>query len=47
MFYERAIAELGDSAFDEELYLHFTKFEIKHKEFDRARVLFKFALENL
>ena len=42
--YERALAEL---AVDEPFLIQFTKFEIKHKEYERANVLFKYGFEKL
>ena len=45
--YERALSELGHVALDEPLFLAFTRFEIKCKSFDRAQVLFKYALDKI
>jgi crooked neck len=47
LYYEKAIAELGVDAFDENFFIQFTKFEIKNKEFERAKILFKFALDKI
>ena len=47
LFYERCVAELGSKAYTEEFFLPFTRFEIKAKEYERARVLFKFALDQI
>jgi crooked neck len=47
LFYERALAELGPKAFDENFFLQFTKFEIRNKEFERAKILYKYALDNI
>jgi len=47
LFYERGLAELGEKALDEDFFINFTRFEIKSKEFDRARVLFKYALDQM
>lgn len=41
------MSELGKEALDENFLMVFAKFEIKRKEFDRAKVLFNYALENL
>ena len=46
-FYERALAELGEKALTESFFLAFCRFEIKCKEFERARVLFKYALDRI
>ena len=47
LYYERALAELGDKALNESFFLAFCRFEIKCKEFERARVLFKYALDRI
>jgi len=41
------MAELGKEALEENFLMRFTKFEIKCKQFDRARLLFKYALDKL
>jgi|TARA_B110001450_G_C17375809_1_gene381633 hypothetical protein len=41
------MTELGKEALDENFLIKFTKFEIQSKEFDRARVLFNYAIEKL
>lgn len=41
------MSELGKEALDENFLTIFAKFEVKRKEFDRAKVLFNYALENL
>lgn len=46
-FYERALSELGKLAFDENFFIQFTKFEIRCKEFERAKILFKYGLDNI
>jgi len=45
--YESALADLGNKALVEEFFINFIKFEIKQKEFERARVLFKFGLDHI
>lgn len=45
--YERALAELGKRAFNEQFFIMFTKFEIRQREYDRAKILFEYALENI
>ena len=45
--YERALAELGQEALDENFMIQFVRFEIKQKEFDRAKTLFRYAMEKL
>ena len=42
-----AIETLGDDFMDERIFIQFAKFEIRLKEFERARALFKFALDRL
>lgn len=44
---ERTMEELGQEALREEYFITFGRFEIKNKEYDRAREIFKFGLENL
>lgn len=41
------MSELGKQALDENFFIKFTKFEIQNKQFDRARILFNYALEKL
>lgn len=45
--YTMAIETLGDDFMDERIFIQFAKFEIRLKEFERARALFKFALDRL
>ena len=45
--YERALAELGKRSFNEQFFIQFTKFEIRQREYDRAKILFEYALENI
>jgi len=47
LYYERALAELGEASLKEEFFLAFCRFEIKCKEFDRSRILFKYALDRI
>ena len=47
LFYERCLAELGPTAFDENFFLQFTKFEIRNKEFERAKILFRYGLDQI
>ncbi|KAK6495370.1 NineTeen Complex (NTC) component [Arthrobotrys musiformis] len=42
-----AIEHLGDEFIDEKLFIAFARFETKLKEFERARALYKFALDRL
>jgi crooked neck len=42
-----AIEALGTDFMDERIFIHFAKFEISLKEYDRARALYKFALDRL
>ena len=41
------MAELGKEALDENFLIRFTKFEIKCKQFERAKMLFKYAIDHL
>lgn len=45
--FESALSDLGDKALDEDFFILFIKFELKMKEIDRARVLFKFGLDRI
>ncbi|CAN0555836.1 unnamed protein product, partial [Ectocarpus sp. 12 AP-2014] len=45
--YERALAELPDSEKTEKLFSAFAHFEERCKEFDRARVIYKYALDQM
>ena len=45
--YEKAVEELGCYSCNEEFYLAFTDFEIRCHEYDRARVIFKHAIEKI
>lgn len=46
LYFERAIAELGEKAYDENFFINFTWFETKQDEYERAWVLYKFGLEH-
>lgn len=46
-FYERAFVELGELAIDADFIQQFCDFETKAKEYERARVLYKFGLDKL
>lgn len=45
--YERSIEFFGEEYMDERLYIAFAKFEEHQREHDRARVIYKYALEHL
>ncbi|XP_046981813.1 protein crooked neck [Schistocerca americana] len=45
--YERAVEFYGEEMMDEKLYIAFAKFEEGQKEHDRARVIYKYALEHI
>ncbi|CAG0883503.1 unnamed protein product [Darwinula stevensoni] len=45
--YERAVSFFGDDHLDERLFIAFAKFEEGQKEHDRARVIYKYALDNI
>ena len=42
--YERAIDFYGDEFLDERLFVNFAKFEERQREYERARVIYKYAL---
>ncbi|TRY64125.1 hypothetical protein TCAL_08221 [Tigriopus californicus] len=43
--YERAVEFFGEEYMDERLFIAFSKFEENQKEHDRARVIYKYALD--
>lgn len=45
--YTKAVELLGEDANDETLFIEFAKFEERCKEFDRARVIYKYALDHI
>ncbi|KAJ1970375.1 NineTeen Complex (NTC) component, partial [Dimargaris verticillata] len=45
--FTRAIEFLGDDHLDQKLYVAFAKFEVRAKEYERARMIFKYALDRL
>ena len=45
--FERALAELGKRSFNEQFFIQFTKFEIRQREYQRAKILYEYALENI
>ncbi|KAI4538113.1 hypothetical protein MG293_011516 [Ovis ammon polii] len=45
--YERAVEFFGDEHMDEHLYVAFAKFEENQKEFERVRVIYKYALDRI
>ncbi|GLV37255.1 crooked neck [Carabus blaptoides fortunei] len=45
--FERAVYFFGDEDIDERLYIAFARFEENQKEHDRARVIYKYALDHL
>jgi len=47
LVYERALKELAEDAHRENFFVAFAKFEETCKEFDRARVIYKYALDNV
>ena len=38
---------MGHKAFDENFFIQFTKFEIRFKELERAKILYRYALDNI
>jgi crooked neck len=42
-----AVETLGDDFMDEKLFIAYAKFEAKMKEFERARAIYKFALDRM
>lgn len=45
--FEQIPTDLGDEAYREDYFLTFARFEIRNKEYDRARAIFKFGLEKI
>jgi crooked neck len=45
--YERAVSELGAEGEDPTLFVAFANFEIRCKEYERARAIFKYALDHV
>ncbi|XP_063625484.1 protein crooked neck [Cydia splendana] len=45
--FERAVEFFGDEDLDERLFIAFAKFEENQKEHDRARVIYKYALDHI
>ncbi|XP_041109699.1 crooked neck-like protein 1 [Polyodon spathula] len=45
--FERAVEFYGEDIMDEQLYVAFAKFEEKQKEFERVRVIYKYALDRI
>lgn len=45
--FERAVEFFGDEELDERLFIAFAKFEENQKEHDRARVIYKYALDHV
>ena len=44
--YERAIEFYGDDFLNEELFIHFARFEERQREYDRCRCIFKRGFTN-
>jgi crooked neck len=45
--YEQCLETLGQELIDQNVYISFAKFESRNKEIDRARVIYKYALDKL
>ena len=45
--YEKCIETLGEEFIDQNVYISFAKFETRQKEIDRARAIYKYALDKL
>lgn len=45
--YEKTIEDLGEEALKEDYFINFARFEIKNKEYDRSREIFRFGLEKI
>ncbi|KAE8601163.1 hypothetical protein XENTR_v10013561 [Xenopus tropicalis] len=45
--YERSVEFFGEDHMDENLYVSFAKFEEHQKEFERVRVIYKYALDRI
>ena len=44
---ERIITDLGNEAMVEEYFLEFSRFEVRNREYERAREIFKFGLKEI
>ena len=45
--FERAVDFFGDDNLDEQLFVAFARFEEQQKEYERSRVIYKYALERI
>ncbi|KJR88425.1 crooked neck [Sporothrix schenckii 1099-18] len=45
--FQTAVESLGDEYVDEKLFMSYARFEAKLKEYERARAIYKFGLDNL
>ena len=45
--YERAVEFYGEDNMDEQVFIAFAKFEESQREFDRVRVIYKYALDKI
>ena len=45
--YETAFGNLGIESINENFFIQFIRFEMRNKEYDRCRTLFKYGLDNL
>ncbi len=45
--FEKTIEELGEESLKEDYFINFAKFETMEKEYERAREIYKFGLENI
>jgi crooked neck len=45
--YERSVEFFGDDHLYESLYVAYARFEEQHKEYDRARAIYKYALDKI
>ncbi|CAK7203950.1 NineTeen Complex (NTC) component [Sporothrix eucalyptigena] len=45
--FQTAVESLGDEYVDEKLFISYARFEAKLKEYERARAIYKFGLDNL
>ncbi|OAA53752.1 cell cycle control protein [Niveomyces insectorum RCEF 264] len=45
--FQTAVESLGDEFVDERLFISYARFEAKLREYDRARAIYKFGLDNL
>ena len=45
--YERCVGEMAELANDQKLFIAFAEFEVRAKEYERARAIYKYALDHI